>query len=152
MDALDRRIVNALQEGIALHERPYAPLAAELGLTEDELIERLRRLIEAGTVSRIGPLYNAERMGGAFVLAALSAPAAAFDSVAATVNACPEVAHNYARGHALNMWFVLATERESEIAPALERIERATGCEVLAMPRLREYAVRLRLDAMEGAQ
>jgi DNA-binding Lrp family transcriptional regulator len=150
MDALDRRIVNALQKELPLAERPYARLAAELGLAEAELLARARRLVAAGVASRVGPLYDAERMGGAFMLAALGAPEAEFERVAAAVNAMPEVAHNYAREHALNMWFVLATEDAAQIAAALERIARVTGCEVLAMARERTYALHLELDAHGG--
>lgn len=152
MDVLDRRIVTALQKGLPLSERPYAEVAAHLGTSEAEILRRVRRLRETGVVNRVGPLFNAERMGGAFMLAALHAEASEFERVAAIVNAQPEVAHNYARDHPLNMWFVLATEREAEIASALERIARATGCEVLAMKRLREYVVALQLDALEAAQ
>jgi hypothetical protein len=86
-------------------------------------------------------------MGGAFTLAAMQVPDARFDEVAAIVNALPEVAHNYARDHALNMWFVLATERPSGIAATLRAIEDATGIPVFVFPKEREYFVELRLEA-----
>ncbi len=74
-------------------------------------------------------------------------PAQAFERVADAVNAFPEVAHNYAREHALNMWFVLATRTPDDVAGAIARIERATGLPVLAFPKEREYFVELRLPA-----
>ena len=70
-----------------------------------------------------------------------------FDAVAAQVNALPEVAHNYARDHALNMWFVVATATPEGIDDAIARIEAATGLPVLAFPKEREYFVELRLTA-----
>jgi hypothetical protein len=63
------------------------------------------------------------------------------------VNAFPEVAHNYRRDHALNMWFVLATERAGDIAGVIARIEARTGLEVLNLPKLEEYHLGLRLQA-----
>ena len=57
----------------------------------------------------------------ALTLAAMAVPEARFDEVAAIVNGFPEVAHNYQRTHALNMWFVAATERPERIAAVLER-------------------------------
>jgi len=105
MDASDRRIVNGLQGGFPITERPFAETAATLDLTEDALIERLGRLLAEGRLSRFGPLYNAERLGGAVTLAAMAVPEAEFDRVAEAVNAHAEVAHNYARDHELNMWF-----------------------------------------------
>ncbi len=145
MDELDRAILNHLQGGFPVSERPFAVAAAELGTTEDELIARLGRMLEERRLTRFGPLYNADRMGGAFTLAALSVPAKDFERVAALVNALPEVAHNYERAHRLNMWFVLATDTPEGIEQALRRIESETGCRVYNFPKLREYFVELKL-------
>ncbi len=147
MDEFDRRIVNVLQGGFPVVERPYAAVATTLGIAETELIERLERLLAAGTLSRFGPMFDAERLGGAFSLCAMQVPDDRFDAVATAVNALPEVAHNYARAHALNMWFVLATERPEGIAQSIAEIERITGLAVHAMPKEAEYFVGLRLVA-----
>jgi len=147
MDAVDRRAINALQGGFPLCERPYAAAAADLGLSESELIERLGRLLDAGVLSRFGPLYDAERLGGGVTLAALQVPADRFEAVAEVVNGFPEVAHNYARDHALNMWFVVAAERPERVGEVLAEIEAATGLAVLDLPKTEEFFLELRLDA-----
>lgn len=147
MDDTDRRIVNALQGGFPISERPFADAAAPLGLTEDELIARVARLVASGVLSRFGPLYNAERLGGAVTLAAMSVPEIDFVRVAALVNAHPEVAHNYAREHRLNMWFVVAADRPDRIAEVIALIEAETGLPVLAMPKREEFFIGLRLVA-----
>jgi DNA-binding Lrp family transcriptional regulator len=147
MDELDRAIVNALQGGFPISDEPYREVAETLGLTEAELIARLQRLLETKTLTRFGPMYQVERMGGAFVLAALAVPEADYERVAEQVNALPEVAHNYRREHALNMWFVLATETPEGIPAAIEKIERATGLPVYAFPKLKEYFVEMKLAA-----
>jgi DNA-binding Lrp family transcriptional regulator len=141
----DARLIDRLHGGFPLTDRPFADIAAELGCGEDDVLDRLRRLMAQGVLTRFGPLYQIERAGGRFVLAALAVPEARFDSVAATVNALPEVAHNYRREHALNMWFVLATETPEEAQAAIARIERLTGLPVRAFPKEREYFVELRL-------
>ncbi|MDP6344573.1 MAG: Lrp/AsnC family transcriptional regulator, partial [Alphaproteobacteria bacterium] len=97
MDALDRHIINGLQGGFPISERPYAEAAADLGIEEAELLDRLRRLTEDRLLSRFGPMYHAERIGGALTLAAMAVPEGRFEQVAELVNAKPEVAHNYAR-------------------------------------------------------
>ena len=147
MDDLDRRIVNALQGGFPIVDRPFAEVAAMLGVDEEVLIERLRAMLAGGTLSRFGPLFDAERLGGAFCLCAMEVPDDRFDEVAASINAMPEVAHNYARAHRLNMWFVLATAEPAEIERAIARIEAATGLPVMAMPKEAEYFIGLRLVA-----
>jgi len=147
MDETDRRIVNALQGGFPVCDEPYAAVAGTLGIGAGELIDRLRALLDRRVLSRFGPQYQVERMGGRFVLAALAVPEADFDRVAATVNAFDEVAHNYRREHRLNMWFVLATETAEQIPLIAGRIEAATGLPVYLFPKEREYFVGLRLVA-----
>jgi DNA-binding Lrp family transcriptional regulator len=147
IDPVDREIINALHGGFPLTDRPYRDAAENLGLTEDELIRRLESMLERRVLTRFGPLFQIERIGGAFVLAALKVPETDFERVNAVVNAFPEVAHNYRREHALNMWFVLATETQDGIAQAISRIETATGMPVYAFPKEREYFVELNLRA-----
>jgi DNA-binding Lrp family transcriptional regulator len=147
MDAVDRAIVNQLQGGFPLCDRPYAEAARKLGLTEDVLMQRLDVLLENGTLTRFGPMYHAERLGGALTLAAMKVPAQDFERVTAIVNGFPEVAHNYAREHAFNMWFVLATEAPERIEQAIGEIEKATGYRVYNMPKLEEFYVGLRFEA-----
>lgn len=146
MDELDRAILNHLQGGFPICEQPFLAAAGELGTTEEELISRLGRMLEERHLTRFGPLYNADRMGGAFTLAALSVAPADFERVAALVNAMPEVAHNYERAHRLNMWFVLATDAPEGIERALRRIESEIGCRVYNFPKLREYFVELKFN------
>ena len=147
MDEIDRTIVNGLHGGFPVSERPYAAAAARLGLDEETLIARLSHLLEAGVLSRFGPLYHTERMGGGLTLAAMQVPEERFEAVAETVNAFPEVAHNYTRDHVLNMWFVVATEHPTRVGEVLRAIERETGLAVLDMPKEEEYFLELRLQA-----
>jgi len=147
LDAVDRRIIDDLQGGFPLSATPYADAAARLGIGEADLLARLRCLLETGVLTRFGPMYQIERMGGAFVLAALAVPEERWDEVVAAVNALPQVAHNYRREHRLNMWFVLATETPEGIAEAIARIETDTGLHVFAFPKEREYFVEMKLEA-----
>jgi len=147
MDELDRRIVNALQGGFPLCERPFAEAAGRLGLDEQTLLEKIRSLTEQNVLTRFGPLFDAERLGGAFSLCAMSVPQEDFERVTTLVNAHPQVAHNYERAHRLNMWFVLAAASPSEIGETIEAIERETGYPVINLPREEEYFVELRLTA-----
>jgi len=147
MDTLDRRIINELQGGFPLGERHYAEVAARLGTDDPELLHRLEQLLANGTLSRFGPMYHAERLGGALTLAAMQVPESDFERVAALVNAHPEVAHNYAREHHLNMWFVLATETPARVAEVIADIERETGLQVYNLPKIEEFYVGLRFEA-----
>lgn len=147
LNPLDRQILATLQGDFPICERPYAEAAGRLGISEDELLARLQQLLADKVLTRFGPMFQIEEMGGAFVLAALAAPEARYEEVTALVNALPQVAHNYRREHALNMWFVLATETKAGIAEAIARVEQDTGLPVYAFPKEREYFVEMKLEA-----
>jgi DNA-binding Lrp family transcriptional regulator len=104
-------------------------------------------LLKNGVLTRFGPMYDTERLGGAFTLCAMSVPAADFDRAAALVNAHPEVAHNYEREHLFNMWFVLATASAAQVGEVIAGIEAETGYPVMNLPREEEFFVELRLSA-----
>ncbi len=147
LDAVDRKIIAKMQGEFPISERPYAEVATQLGIPETELLQRLEHLLANKVLTRFGPMFQVERMGGAFVLAALAAPEERYEELTALVNALPQVAHNYRREHALNMWFVLATETQEGIAEAIAHLERDTGLPVYAFPKEREFFVEMKLEA-----
>ena len=149
MDNVDRSIVNQLQEGLPVCARPFDAVAAQLDIAVEELLERLQRLLDDRVLSRFGPMYNAESMGGALSLCAMQVPPERFDSAAGQVNAYAEVAHNYERDHLLNMWFVIATERAEQAAAVISDIRQQTGCRVYEMPKQEEFYIGLRLAAQD---
>jgi DNA-binding Lrp family transcriptional regulator len=145
MDDIDRRLVNRLQDGLPVARRPFDELAEEVGLGVTELLDRVRCLLDAGVLSRFGPMFNAEQLGGALHLCAMEVPEARYEQIAGLVNAHQEVAHNYAREHQLNMWFVVATEEVEQAADIIAAIEQETGCKVYDMPKQEEYYIGLKL-------
>lgn len=151
MDATDRAIIDGLQGGFPLTARPFAQAAMDLGLSEAALLTRLGALLAAGTLTRFGPLWDVERLGGAYCLAAMAVPGAQVAQVADFVNALPEVAHNYERTHRLNMWFVLATETPAGIDAAAAEITAATGLDVYRFPKLREFFIQARFSSDPAA-
>ena len=147
----DARLINHLHGGFPLVDRPFAAVAEQLGWSEERVIERLHQLLAQGVLPRFGPLFQIERAGGQFVLAAIAVPEERFDAVNLVVNSFPEVAHNYRRTHALNMWFVVAAESPALAADAIARIQESVGLQVLAFPKEEEYFVELRLPALPTA-
>ncbi|MBO6895265.1 MAG: AsnC family transcriptional regulator [Roseibium sp.] len=144
---LDRKLINCLQDDLPLTSSPFSPIASQLGISEEEVIERTRRLRDDGLLTRFGPFFDAEALGGAFCLCAMAVPADRFEEVLTKVNAFSEVAHNYERNHRLNMWFVLATETKSDIARTTAAIERETGLQVLLFPKEQEFFIGFRVNA-----
>ena len=147
MNEVDRNIINMMQEGFPVCERPFATLAEQLSLEENELMQRVQTLLDDGTLSRFGPMYNIEKLGGVYCLVAMRIPEHDLEKVIETVNIYPEVAHNYERTHEFNVWFVLAAESKSQLEDLLADIEKQTGYPAFAMPKLEEFFVKLKFDA-----
>jgi DNA-binding Lrp family transcriptional regulator len=147
LDRVDRAVVNAFQGGFPVVAEPFDPAAAALrdrgvDVSGEELLERVRRLDEAGTLTRFGALIDAGEIGGTATLVAMCAPEERFDEVAEQVNAHREVAHNYRREHPhLNMWFVVSVSDPDAVDRVLADIEAETGRETYNLPKQREFRV-----------
>ena len=147
LDSVDRAVVNAFQGGFPVVAEPFDPAAAALrdrgvDVSGEELLERVRRLDEAGTLTRFGALIDAGEIGGTATLVAMCAPEERFDEVAEQVNAHREVAHNYQREHPhLNMWFVVSVSDPDAVDRVLADIEAETGRETYNLPKQREFRV-----------
>jgi len=150
IDDTDRLLLNNLQGDFPVTHRPFHDIAERFGLTEDMVIERLRRMVEDGALSRFGTILNAPQLGGERTLATMHVPEDRFEQVAEFVNSLDAVSHNYERtgnthsGKHFNMWFVISSEDEREIAGTIERIEKETGLDVIDLPTLEEYFVDMR--------
>jgi siroheme decarboxylase len=147
MDEIDRNIINHMQDDFPVCEAPFAVMAEQLNLDEEVLMQHVQALLDNGTLSRFGPMYNIEKLGGKYCLVAMNVPKHDLESAIEVVNSYPEVAHNYERDHNFNIWFVLAAETVSEIEDILEDIENKTGYKTYDMPKLDEFYVRLKFDA-----
>ncbi|AGI25711.1 AsnC family transcriptional regulator [Pseudomonas sp. ATCC 13867] len=146
LSLFERVVIRRLQRGFPLSEQPYAEVAAELHCSEDRLLDCLRRLLLRGVLTRFGPMFAADVLGGGLTLAAMCVPEADCGRVAGLLDGLPEVAHNYLRDHRYNLWFVLATEHQAQIAPLLRHIERISGYEVLDLPKVRTFHLDLYLE------
>ena len=142
LDELDRQLLDDFQSGFPLTPRPFAEMAAHLGLGESEVLSRLERLNQAGAVSRVGPVIRPRRIG-ASTLAAMAVPMERLGAVADLVSGYPEVNHNYEREHRFNLWFVLTAVGEDRLAEIMGEIQARTGLEVLDLPMLEEYHIDL---------
>ncbi len=147
LDSTDAALINHLQDGFPLVSRPFCEVANQLGISEKDCIARVNRLRGSGILTRFGPFYDAQAMGGAFCLCAMSVPEERFEEVAEMVNAHLEVAHNYERSHTLNMWFVLATQTVEQIDRVAREIAEETGLEVLLFPKLKEFFIGFKVAA-----
>ena len=143
---LEKKVINQLQGNFPICERPFAKAAAQLKITEQQLMDCVQDLLERNIISRFGPLFDIEKSGGAFCLCAISTEKDNWEKTAEQLNELPEVAHNYLRNHDYNLWFVLATESKQRMQTTIKQIEELTGFSVLALPKEKEFFIGLQLE------
>ncbi len=148
---LEFRLLNDWQRELPLVERPFAAIADTLGCTEAEVIAGLGDLMARGHISRIGAVFRPHVLGWS-TLAAVSVPEARIEAVAQSIDAYPEVNHNYEREHAYNLWFVVTASTEARVAEVLAGVHRQTGCKPLDLPMLADYHIDLGFDLSSEAE
>ncbi len=139
---LQRALLNNFQHGFPLCARPYAELAQQLGVTEQDVIQTLKELQDSKTISRVGPVFRVGSVG-ASTLAAMAVPAEQLEEVAAMVNEYAEVNHNYEREHEFNLWFVATAADAQDLQDTISNIEQHTGLRVMVLPMLEDYHIDL---------
>jgi DNA-binding Lrp family transcriptional regulator len=98
VDAIDRAIVRATQAGLPLSARPYHAVAQGLGLDAEEVMARMRRMLAAGIIRRIGAVPNHYRLGyRANGMSVWDLPDEQVTELGLRVGALPFVSHCYRR-------------------------------------------------------
>jgi len=151
LSTLDFHLVNDWQRGFPLVSRPYAELAHRLNISEAEVISRLQKLAEDGTVSRIGTVFRPHTLGWS-TLAAVSVAEARIETVARMISAYPEVNHNYEREHEFNLWFVATAPTRARVAEVLREIGDLAGGPVLDLPMQEDFHIDLGFDLSGAAR
>ena len=127
MEALDRKILEIVQDGFPLEERPYATLGRLLGVSEEEAFDSVEGLRKSGVIRRLGGIYDSRRLGYISRLCAGVVPESNLDGFAAAVDKISSITHNYIRSHAYNVWFTVIARSESEIQETVRGLEAETA-------------------------
>ena len=147
MDAIDRKILNIIQKEFPLEAEPYRIVGDRIGLTEDEVFERVMRLKEEGIIRRIGAVFDVRELGYASTLCAAQVPEEKIEDFVAVVNSYSGVTHNYRRRHRYNVWFTFIAPSMDQIDQCLEEIKRETGIDdILNMPATRTFKIDASFD------
>jgi DNA-binding Lrp family transcriptional regulator len=146
LDETDKKILNAIQLDFPLVSRPFKELGAKLGIDEDEMIRRIKRLQSEGAIRRIGPIISTKNTGGTSSLIAMKVPQDRVDEVADIINQYDEVSHNYMRPGNYNIWFTLSAESEERLEEILKEIRKKTGYNAINLPTKRLFKIGVKFN------
>ncbi|MFV9630784.1 MAG: Lrp/AsnC family transcriptional regulator [Methanosarcinales archaeon] len=141
LDDLDKAILNEIQLGFPLVEKPFRELALKLHSDENEIIHRIKYLAKQGAIRRIGPILNIKKAGGESTLAAVKVPDERIEEVARIINNFNEVSHNYLRPGEYNIWFTVSAQTRQRLEQILNEIKQQTGCSLIELPTLRLFKI-----------
>jgi len=143
LNDIDRAILNRIQSDFPLTRRPFATIAAELSLSEDQVLQFLIRLKKEGIIRRIGGNFVPHKLDHVSTLCAAKVPGDRIDSFAAVVNRYPGVTHNYQRDNEYNVWFTFIAPSMVEIVANLKKISQETGVtDILNLPATRVFKIK----------
>jgi len=101
MTPSEKELVRLLQEDIPLTQAPFADLAAATGMTEDEVLEKVRQWLADGTIRRFGAMVRHQRLGyKANAMSAWDVPDSQAEEVGLTFSRSSDVSHCYQRPRA----------------------------------------------------
>ena len=140
--SLHKHLLNDYQQDFPLSSAPFRDIAEQLGVSEDEVLDAYRLLLERQMISRIGPVIAPNSIGNS-ALAAMAIPDYDLEWVAELISAYPEVNHNYERENRFNLWFVLVADDALHLQTVIKDIESQTGYQVMFLPMLADYFINL---------
>lgn len=143
LDIADKKILDIIQTNFPLSSRPYKVIGDEVGISEEEALEKVVNLKKQGIIRRLGANFQSKKLGFRSTLCAAKVPQDKLDGFIEAVNAKKGVTHNYLRNHAYNVWFTLIGPSWDSVCATLEEITAETGIEILNLPATKLFKIRV---------
>jgi DNA-binding Lrp family transcriptional regulator len=151
MDPTDRRLLNLIQKDFPLVARPFAAIGEQLGISEEDVLARAKRLKEAGIIRQISAIFDSRCLGYSSTLVAMDIPEERVDESAGRISEHPGVSHNYKRNHSFNLWFTLTLPPGADMETEVGRLSDISGARrVRILPALRVFKIGVELDLEQG--
>jgi DNA-binding Lrp family transcriptional regulator len=154
LELVDKQILNVIQSDFPVVERPYKAIGEQVGVSEQDVIDRIAAMKSRNIVRQISAIFDTRRLGYKTTLVAMRFPEDALDAAAHVINQHPGVSHNYARDGWFNLWFTVAVPPNEGLEETVDRMANETGAEAYRlMPTIRFFKIGVNFDMVkeEGA-
>jgi DNA-binding Lrp family transcriptional regulator len=152
LSAFEKRLLNILQTGLPITERPFALIAGTLNVSEKRVLETTRKLAQRNFIRRFGASINWRAIGKTGALVTACAPQTKLKKVVAAINRLKGVSHNYLRSHRCNLWFTLRADSQAELEAILSKLSRRFGVDFHGLPVKRTFKLDVRFDAQSNGK
>jgi DNA-binding Lrp family transcriptional regulator len=151
MDLVDRHIVTLIQAGFPVEERPYEAIGKKVGISEDEVIRRLKDIKESGEIRRMGASFDSRKLGYSSTLCAVHVPEEKMQAAIDAINSYHNITHNYERNHHYNVWFTVIAPSPARVDEILHEIEQSAGVgPIINLPASRLFKIQVDLPVLEA--
>lgn len=155
MTELEQKILDIIQDGFPIEDRPYAVIGKQIGESEQSVFDAVESLRASGVIRRIGGVYDTKHLGLASRLCAgrvpetdhdfdgaTDRPQTELEKFAAAVMDIPAITHNYVRSHEYNVWFTVIAENESALQSIIDKLCAETALhDVHSMPAKKMFKI-----------
>jgi len=142
LDEIDRKILNLIQEEFPLTQRPFTAIGKQIGITEKEAIQRIKRLKETGYIRRIGPVLERQKLGYASTLCGIHVDENKIMAAVKEINQQKGITHNYEREGELNLWFTITKKKKEDIGQFVQELEKKFSLKVYQFPAKRVFKIK----------
>lgn len=147
MDAIDKQILNIIQSDFPISPEPYAEIGARVGISGDDALKKVRMLLADGTIRKVGPFFDAPKIGHKSTLCSVHVPDDKVLLLADIIAGYPEITHNYLREGNPNLWFTVIAPSESRINNILSEISEKGGVgPIFNLPSKKMFKVKVDLN------
>ena len=146
LSAIERKILNCIQEDIPLIPEPFELLSKRLGLREGEFLNRIKGLRERGIIRNYAAGINHKRLGFTSSLIALRIPSNELDPIVKEIVSYKEVTHCFLRDGEYNLWIVFICLRKKLLREFLNKLIKKIGKKnILNIPTKRQFKLKTKL-------
>lgn len=145
MDETDKKILALLQDDFPLVSRPFLAASEKLGIPENEIIDRVKKMMDSGIVRRFSAAIRHRKLGiTANPMLAFKVPAERVGEMGEKLAAFEEVTHCYERPAIPGKWeynvfaMVHGYDRE-EVGRIIKKLADAVKCEYAVLYSTREF-------------
>ena len=129
---LEKKIIAAIQEDMAITERPYLEISNRLGISEDTLLKTLQSLCERGIIRRYGATLRHQKTGfTANAMAAWQVAENRVEEVGNRLASFKQVSHCYRRNPTqswpFNLYTMIHANDEASCRQTAQRMSQETG-------------------------
>lgn len=137
-----------MQKKLEICPRPYEKIALQIGISEQEVLERIAEMKKDNIIRRVSGFFNPAKLGYKSSLCATTATnLESFSNVVAIINSFPQVTHNYQRANnQFNIWFTIIAHGDDQLKKIIYQIEQQAKCKIHDFPQTKLYKIRVNFE------